>query len=273
MTKRTPILLILLLFGLLAIAGCVSSDHAASTVEPSYARYAAEYEEAMVAGDAAYAPDSQVIKEGWIHLRVRDTRGATGDITTIAERYNGRIQSLSLNSGGMRDGREQFYAEITLRVPSHAFDPVMQEIEGLGTLTQRQVKTRDVTAEYTDLHAEQKALEDQLTRLAEILQKAETVEEILKVQAAIDTAQMNHDRVTGRINLMSSQIDESTIQIFVREGEAIGIDSGFSLSGILNTGISALLFVFGMMIVAVFALLPLAVVGGIAWYVIKKRRG
>lgn len=232
------------------------------------------YDRNMAADSSAAYPDQKVIKDGWIRLQARDTRVASEEITAIAARYHGRIQSLSLSltSGGM-SGREQFSAHIVLRVPSDSFEAVMQEIESVGTLTQHEVKSRDVTAEYTDLHAEKRSLENQVNRLTEILDKAETVEEILKVQTAIDSAQLNLDRVTGRLKLLESQIDEAAITVSIREGEPLGIDSGFSITSVINTGIAAFLFMFGIIIVAVFALLPLVVIGGVAWYIVKKRRG
>ncbi|KUL00711.1 MAG: hypothetical protein XE11_2369, partial [Methanomicrobiales archaeon 53_19] len=36
---------------------------------------------------------------------------------------------------------------------------------------------------------------------------------------------------------------------------------------------AAFLFMIGIIIVAVFALLPLVVIGGVAWHIVKKRRG
>ncbi len=264
-------LLLLLLIGLSASAGCMMADSGYESA-PMMAESAVYDRNIAVDSSAAY-PDQKVIKDGWIRLEARDTRAASEEITAIAQRYNGRIQSLSLTSSGMRDGREQFSANIVLRIPSHSFEAVMQEIESVGTLTHREEKSRDVTAEYTDLYAEKRALENQVGRLSELLGKAGTVEEILKVQSAIDTAQLNLDRVTGRLKLLESQIDEATITVSVREGEPIGIDSGFSITSIVNTGIAAFLFMIGIIIVAVFALLPLLVIGGIAWFIVKRRKG
>ncbi|RQD84669.1 MAG: DUF4349 domain-containing protein [Methanocalculus sp. MSAO_Arc2] len=266
--KRYGILLFLLLFVLSASSGCLMADPSL----PGHVRSEGVVYEHMSAHEVTVPlTDRQVIKEGSIHLQTRDTRQTAEKITDISGRYNGRVQSLSLSSGGFRDGREQFSAEIIIRVPSHAFENAMHEIESLGTLRQRQVKTRDVTAEHTDLHAEKRALEQQIKRLSDILQKAETVEDILKVQSAIDAAQMNLDRTTGKIKLMESQIDEATITVSVREGEPIGIDSGFSLASVLNTAIHALLYVIGAIIIIAFALLPLAIIGGVAWLIIRRR--
>ncbi|MDG6249635.1 DUF4349 domain-containing protein [Methanocalculus sp.] len=271
--KKTLIpLLLLLLIGLSASAGCMMADSGYQSA-PVMTESVVAYDRNMAADSAVAYPNQKVIKDGWLRLQARDTRVASEEITAIAARYHGRIQSLSLTSGGMSDGREQFSAHIVLRVPSDSFDAVMQEIESVGTLTQREVKSRDVTAEYTDLHAEKRALENQVNRLTEILDKAETVEEILKVQTAIDSAQLNLDRVTGRLKLLESQIDEAAITVSIREGEPLGIDSGFSITSIVNTGIAAFLFMIGIIIVAVFALLPLVVIGGVAWYIVKKRRG
>ncbi len=265
-------LLLLLLISLSASAGCMMAESSYDSA-PMMTESVVVYDRNIAADSSAAYPDQKVIKDGWVRLQARDARVASEEITAIASRYHGRIQSLSLTSGGMRDGREQFSATIVLRIPSHSFEAVMQEIESVGTLTQREVKSRDVTAEYTDLHAEKQALENQVGRLTEILGKAGTVEEILKVQSAIDTAQLNLDRVTGRLKLLESQIDEATITVSVREGEPIGIDSGFSISTMVNTGIAAFLFMIGIIIVAVFALLPLLVIGGVAWYIVKRRKG
>lgn len=269
--KKILIPLLLLLIGLSASAGCTMAESGYNS-GPVMTESVAVYDRNIAEEYQAAYPDQKVIKDAWVRLRSPDAKAASEEITTITERYNGRIQSLSLTSDGMRDGREQFSATIVLRVPSGSFDPVMREIESVGTLTHREVQSRDVTAEYTDLHAEKQALENQVDRLTEILLKAGTVEEILKVQSAIDSAQLKLDQVTGRLKLLESQIDEATITVSVREGEPIGIDSGFSVTSVINTGIAAFLFMIGIIIVAVFALLPLVVIGGIAWYIVKRRK-
>lgn len=269
--KKILIPLLLLLIGLSASAGCMMADSGYESA-PMMTESVAVYDRTIAEEYPAAYPDQKVIKDAWVRLRSPDAKAASEEITAIATRYNGRIQSLSLTSGGMRDGREQFSATIVLRVPSNSFEAVMQEIESVGTLTRREVQSRDVTAEYTDLHAEKRALENQVDRLTEILLKAGTVEEILKVQSAIDSAQLNLDRVTGRLKLLESQIDEATITVSIREGEPIGIDSGFSITSVINTGIAAFLFMIGIIIVAVFALLPLVVIGGVAWYIVKRRK-
>lgn len=271
MKKLLIPLLLILFIGLSASAGCMMADSESQSA-PMAAESVVVYDRNTAVESQVLYSDQKVIRDGWIRIQSKDARVASEEITAIAQRYNGRIQSLSLTSGGMMDGREQFSAHIVLRVPSDSFEAVMQEIESVGTLTQREVQSRDVTAEYTDLHAEKRALENQVNRLTDILGKAETVEEILKVQSAIDSAQQNLDRVTGRLKLLESQIDEATITVTVREGEPIGIDSGFSITSILNTGIAAFLFMIGIIIVAVFALLPLVVIGGIAWYIVKRRK-
>ncbi|MBR1369121.1 hypothetical protein RJ53_06275 [Methanocalculus chunghsingensis] len=276
--KRSYIMLILLLIGISASAGCMmadtSPDFPHGWSETVVYENAAPYERSDVAYDTKTGfVDAQVIREGEISLQSRDPRQTADEITEIAERYNGRIQSLTINSAGVRDGKQRYYVEAILRIPPQSFDAVMQEIEGTGTLTHRQIRERDVTEEYTDLHAEKQSLQRQVERYDDLLEKAVTVEEILQVQTARDTAQRSLDIVTGRLNLLESRIDEAIITVSIREAPTVGVDSGFSASGVLNTGISAFMAVIVILIVAAFALLPLAVIGGIVWLILRRRKG
>lgn len=276
--KRSYVILILLLLGVTATAGCMMAD-TSPYVQNGYSEMVV-YESAVQNERSAFAydtktgfVDAQVIREGEISLQSRDPRLTADAITDITERYNGRIQSLTINSAGVRDGKQRYYVEAILRVPPQSFDAVMQEIEGTGTLTHRQIRERDVTAEYTDLHAEKRSLQRQVERYDDLLGKAVTVEEILQVQTARDTAQRNLDIVTGRLNLLESRIDEAKITVSIREAPSVGVDSGFTASGVLNAGIAAFMGVIVILIVAAFALLPLAVIGGIVWLILRRRKG
>ena len=77
----------------------------------------------------------------------------------------------------------------------------------------------DVTEEYVDLEARRGNLEETEQKLQAFLDKAEDVEDLLAVQRELTTTRGEIERLTGRINLLSALVSESTIAVeFVEIG-------------------------------------------------------
>jgi len=98
-----------------------------------------------------------------------------------------------------------------------------------------------VTAEYIDLNARRAALAGQLTQYMRIMEKAETVSEILEVQEQIERVQVEIDRIDGRLKYLDNRVDYATITVSLQEPEPVGGNEGFSFVGVINEGIAGLL--------------------------------
>jgi hypothetical protein len=155
----------------------------------------------------------QVIRTGSIELAVRDTRETIQEIRDIVAQAEGMISYSYVYE--MREN--QYGANLTLRIPSPRFDPIMSRLEELGKSTNVQTGLDDVTMQYVDLESRLNNQQAQEARLVEILEMAETVEEVLEVEKELFRVRGEIESMTAQFNQLSDQISYSTIEVSLRE--------------------------------------------------------
>lgn len=287
MTRRVVLSLFILAALLVALSGCISPEFSGST--PSYTRTdEVAVQEAYDGGYAAFstpAPsvaysktanagydsaDQMIIQTSSVDLEVQDVPAALDSIKSIATAHGGYIGSMSVNT---RSG-DLLYGLATIRVPASSFDPVIEEIQKLGTVKSQSLQADDVTEEYIDLQARRDALAGQLVQYQRIMEKAGNVSEILEVQQAIERVQVELDRIDGRLKYLDNRVDYATITVSVHEPEGVGTGGGFSITSVINDGIAGLLVVTAGIVIVVISLVPFIILAGIAYlvYWVWKRR-
>ncbi|MDD1656229.1 MAG: DUF4349 domain-containing protein [Methanomicrobiales archaeon] len=282
MTLREKAIAILLIISLAVAAGCLSPSTQSvgegktdsySGVPAPMATPAPTYREGAGTGaTSSQATDTKIIRTGSMSLEVPKVIPVVDTIAGIATANGGYLSSSSIYT--MQGERRA--ATLTLRVPAGNFDATLSAIAATGKVLSQNVQQTDVTEEYVDLSARKKALTDQREQYRRLLEKAETVEEILKVQVEIERVQVELDRLQGRLTYLDSRIDLATLTVSLQEPEPVGGETGFSFVSAINEGIAGFLGMIAAVIILALTLLPLVVLAIIVyavyrWY--RKRKG
>ncbi|MES1179276.1 MAG: DUF4349 domain-containing protein [Myxococcales bacterium] len=115
------------------------------------------------------------------------------------------------------DSEGQHEATLVIRVPSGANDAFMGEVERLGEVTAREIVAKDVGKEYHDSEILLHNLERTLARYEEILQKAQTVEEILKIELELSRIRGEVERVKGELRYLADRTSRATLFVSIHE--------------------------------------------------------
>ncbi|MHB1126130.1 MAG: DUF4349 domain-containing protein [Bacillota bacterium] len=238
-------------------------------------------------GEAAILPggERQVIKNAEVTLNVADLMEAARTIEVRVDAMGGMVTETNISN----NAKDQLYGYLTLRVPSSKFAPLMTELAQWGEIETQRTYTQDVTEQYIDLEARTKNLKEQEQRLRDILAKASTVEEILKVERELERVRGESESLTGRFNYLRNRVDYSSISLQLREVsqeltvKPLGMaDLGKRSTGALIKSLNGLLNALGNLVVFLFAALPVLIViillvllGWIAFrkYVARNRSG
>ena len=141
-----------------------------------------------------------IIYTAGMRIAVFNLADAVATAESIPERHGGYVQSMS-NS------------QVVLRIPSKNLRSVMTSLAGYGNVEQRWLNSQDVTAEYTDLESRLKALEKTHAQLLDLLGKARTVEEALKVREALDRVAAELEVLKGRLRQLDNMTTYSTLTL------------------------------------------------------------
>lgn len=246
MTRITPrlrtatLLAALSLATITAVAGCASHDAGDSAAGDSGAasqvdagRDAAEVPAAQDAdgltsysvadsstGKAANrAPaDPEIaqalIKKGNVELRADDVGKAKFDVQKAVDRHDGQVSEEETTTD---DDGDPAYTRMVLRVPSSDFDATMADLTGLGTadLVSANASEEDVTTKLIDTRTRLAAQRRSVARITELFDRAQSIREIMAIEAQLSRRQAALDSLERRVAYLSNQTTLSTITVSI----------------------------------------------------------
>jgi len=150
-----------------------------------------------------------VIKTADISLQVESVRDAEAAVRAKVQALGGYVVKAE-NSGS----DENMTARITFRVPAPRFDEALSGVQGLAKkVLGRTVSGDDVTEEFVDLQSRMRNLEATRDRLLTFLNKAENVDEALKVNESLSQIQGEIEQVKGRTEFLKQSAALSTVTV------------------------------------------------------------
>lgn len=157
---------------------------------------------------AVQAPiDRLIIRRQELTLVMGDVSQAVERITDLAASYGGFVVSSSSSFNSAKPS-----ASITIRVPSESWRDAVRQMKGMALeVREEKGSAQDVTEEFTDLEAQTRNLEATEARYLELLGRAQTIDEILKVQQRLNEVRGQIERLQGRMLYLQRSADMALI--------------------------------------------------------------
>jgi hypothetical protein len=153
-----------------------------------------------------------IVYTAQVGLRVGQVGTGIERLTAIANQYGGFVSASSRSESGTPT------ATVTLRVPAPSFSQAMADIRASGDrVLSENITSQDVTEQFADLNAQLRSLQATEAQYLELLRRANTVEDILKVQQQLTTIRTQIERIQGQINAISRRADLATITVTLTE--------------------------------------------------------
>ena len=234
---------------LLSLCGCGSAKHSASnTAAREDAAYGASYEfenyaaaEMVADGDYGLAPvpmpssaagagkesdvpdedPEKIIYAADVTVETTTFDESVTGVNELVERYDGWIESSSISGSnyyqkakGTASTRD---ASFTLRIPSRRFNEMMESLSALGNIPYSHIYTENVTSQYVDTQARLKAYTTQEARLLEMMELAETVEDVIIIEDRLTELRYQIEALQSTLNNWDRRVSYSTISLTVKE--------------------------------------------------------
>lgn len=202
--KRLTLAVMASLGILVFVSGCAKTSYkraALGGASPSMAAAPAPASASMTEVRA----DRMLIWNAHLNLEVRNVSNAVAQAVALTEQHGGFVEQKS--DSGETSG------SVTLRIPSKSFNAAIAGLEGLGTVTYRNVSGEDVTEQYIDIEARLKNKIVLRDRLQQLLEKATEVKDILAIETELNRVQSDIDSMEGRIKSLKGQVDYATVYL------------------------------------------------------------
>jgi hypothetical protein len=167
-------------------------------------------------------PSRNLILTANVAMKTQDPWATADKARAIATGLGGDILAMSQTGQG-----ENRSALITVRVPSDRFDEALRQLKLLdGEVLTSNVDAKDVTDQFTDLQARLVAKQAEEQRYLQLLPQAKTVDETLKIDAALGNVRVQIEQLQGQINLIKNRTEFSTITMSITPVVTVPAETG-----------------------------------------------
>lgn len=147
-----------------------------------------------------------------VAMRSNDPWSVSDRVQSIAVGLGGDVLSLSQSGSG-----DQRTAALTIRVPQARFNDALRQIRDVKDVEvlSSTVEGKDVTDQFIDLEARLKAKQAEEQRYVALLARANTVEEILRIDQVLAQVRTQIEQLTAQLNSIKARTTFSTIAVHV----------------------------------------------------------
>lgn len=192
--------------------------------------------------------------------------------------FGGYIENSSYDAP---QGEQQYrYYYLCVRIPADHLDEFVGKAGEMGTITNKSENVEDITLDYVDKTAYKESLQTEYERVTELLEQAKDLEQILALESKLSDLRYEINSYESQLRTYDNQIDYGTVHIYISEVEyeqetsdTVGsrISNGFrsSLRSVRDFFVDTFVFLVSNLPV----ILLLAVIAGIAIFIVKKLKG
>lgn len=223
---KKKIVLFIMMFSLLFTA-CGGRDTTTDTVNPSYETGDATVTEAARAEPNEDAPNivdigvvdpSRMVEILYtLNLETKDFQASSSSLIQLVSKEGGYIAASNVYTSPSYE-KDLYTGEYTIKVPR---DNVMAFIEGLtdnvGTVLEQNTQTVDHTDAYKNNEIRLSSERSKLEALNALYERADTIEDIMAIQAQIIETQTTIDSLEGAQQTIETSVEYSTVTVYLRE--------------------------------------------------------
>lgn len=224
--KRTKLFALLLCAALLAglLCGC-----GGSSTEAAYDYAVAETQAAMesasgITSSSALStisdPSAKLIRTVHLDAESKEYDALMTTLDTTITELGGYIENRDAYNGS-ESSRRSRYCYMTIRVPADKLDQFVTLVSENCNVYNTSETVENVTLEYADTAARVEALETEQARLLELLEAAESLEDILKIEERLSDVRYELESYASQLRVLENQVSYSTVHLNVNEVEEL----------------------------------------------------
>ncbi|MDD3413895.1 MAG: DUF4349 domain-containing protein [Lachnospiraceae bacterium] len=159
----------------------------------------------------------KLIKNVSMNVETEDYDTLLVSIYQRINELNGYVQTSDMGKNATGYEEQSRYANITARIPKDKIDGFVTEISEKANVIYKNENVEDVTLNYVDVESHKKVLETQEKRLLELLEKAESMEDIIALETKLSEVRYQIESYTSQIRTYDNQIEYSTVNLYIQE--------------------------------------------------------
>ncbi len=158
----------------------------------------------------------KIIRNATVNFETKEYDEFLAGLNACIAANGGYVESSDSSAGGIYYSRSR-HITLTVRVPAERYDSFMSEAGAMGTMTSKTENSSEVTMEYVDTESRIKALRTEYDALIALMDKAETLDDVILLQSRITDLTYEIESYESRLRTYDDLISYCTIRIYVSE--------------------------------------------------------
>ncbi len=199
----------------------------------------------------------KLIKNVDLEVETETFEDLLADVRKRTEQFGGYIEESYAYNGSNYYGKSNRNANLTIRIPAERLEEFLAVVSESSNVISRNESVTDVTLQYVDMESHKKALTAEQERLLELLEQAETIEDIITLESRLSDVRYQLESMESQLRTMDNQVSYSTVYLYINEVTKYTpvkeqtpwekISTGFAASlsdvgrGLLNFGIDCVI--------------------------------
>lgn len=171
--------------------------------------------------DSVSATSQKLIKTVSMTMETKEFDTLLEDIRGKVEELGGYIENSDISGSSYYSVQGNRYAWMTLRIPAEKLDGFVTIVSELGNVTNKNESVQDITLQYVDVESHKQALETEQTRLLELLEQAESMEDIIAIESRLSQLRYELQSYGSTLRTYDNQVNYSTVSISINEVERV----------------------------------------------------
>lgn len=141
-------------------------------------------------------------------IKVNNIDSAVNELEEWVKKTGGYIAESERNNSD-----DYNRAHLVIKIPASSFESFRNDLSDLGNVINQHLSTEDITQEYFDVETRLRNWQAQEKRYLEILEEAENVEDILKIENSLAEVRRQIDHLKGQLKYWDNRINYSELRI------------------------------------------------------------
>lgn len=278
--KWTAIFLVVLL-----LAGCASKSD--PSYDPGYGdnrepgsveSIGSDRTEAATPGD----PDQKLIERFSMEMESKEFESSADAIRAAIAKHGAYLDSMTQWNGSASDSFQARNLSMVIRVESAKTSALLGDLRTSAHVVSEAQSKENVTSYHRDLESRKNMLASKEKRLTALMEKAETIEDLISVETALSETIAEKEQVESEMRGLDNQIETQTISLTLREVRTLSpveqTDTSFGErlgNALKGTWTAFVLFMQEFVIRLIYALPFLILLAGIGFLlrpIVRRRR-
>lgn len=258
MNVRKFLALALSLVLILTLAACGGASKDSAAAEDAYEAPQA-MENGMLTTDststAALPADRKLIRTVNMDAETEELETLLSGLDQKITALGGYVESRNVYNGSTYSSRRYRHADLTIRIPAQQLDSFVEHVNGVSNVVSANESIDDVTLTYVDTEARLAALETEQARLLALMEKAETLSDLLEIESRLTEVNYQLESAASQLKTLENQVSYATVHLYISEVQEYTpvaekttwqrISEGFldSLEGIADGAVEILVWV------------------------------